>query len=88
MNKLYVAVAICAALASSYVSAEVKVNGFASIICGKSLDSESTLYGYGDDFTFKNEKRFCIIVICRPTRETYCNSSNCSSRRKRLRCKV
>ncbi len=60
MNKLYVAVAICAALASSYVSAEVKVNGFASIICGKSLDSESTLYGYGDDFTFKNESVFAL----------------------------
>ena len=56
MKKLSVAVAVCAVLASSNASAEVRINGFASIIGGKSLDSDSTLYGYDDDIT----------VICRP----------------------
>ncbi|WP_166421820.1 porin [Pseudoalteromonas sp. Z1A8] len=60
MKKLSVAVAICAALASSYASAEVRINGFASIIGGKSLDSDSTLYGYDDDITFKNESVFAL----------------------------
>ncbi|WP_157770532.1 hypothetical protein [Pseudoalteromonas sp. 1_2015MBL_MicDiv] len=48
MKKLSVAVAVCAALVSSYTSAEVRINGFASIVGGKSLDSDSTLYGYDD----------------------------------------
>ncbi|MBH0004364.1 porin [Pseudoalteromonas sp. SWYJZ12] len=60
MKKLSVAVAVCAVLASSYTSAEVRINGFASIIGGKSLDSDSTLYGYDDDITFKNESVFAL----------------------------
>lgn len=55
MKKLSVAVAICAALASSYTNAEVRINGFASIVGGKSLDSDQTLYGYDDEISFKNE---------------------------------
>ena len=39
MKKLSVAVAVCAVLASSYASAEVRINGFASIVGGKSLDT-------------------------------------------------
>ena len=58
MKKLSVAVAICAAIASGYANAEVRINGFASIVGGKSLDSDSTLYGYDDDITFKNESVF------------------------------
>jgi hypothetical protein len=60
MKKLSVAVAVCAVLASSYASAEVRINGFASIVGGKSLDSDSTLYGYDDDITFKNESKFAL----------------------------
>ena len=60
MKKLSVAVAICAALASSYASAEVRINGFASIVGGKSLDSDQTLYGYDDDISFKNESKFAL----------------------------
>ncbi|WP_257983206.1 porin, partial [Pseudoalteromonas sp. MelDa3] len=58
--KLSVAVAVCAVLASSYASAEVRINGFASIVGGKSLDSDSTLYGYDDDISFKNESKFAL----------------------------
>lgn len=60
MKKLSVAVAICAALATSYASAEVRINGFASIVGGKSLDSDQTLYGYDDDISFKNESVFAV----------------------------
>ncbi|WP_283234869.1 MULTISPECIES: hypothetical protein [unclassified Pseudoalteromonas] len=35
MKKLSVAVAICAALASSYTSAEVRINSFVSIVRDK-----------------------------------------------------
>ena len=51
MKKLSVAVAICCALATSSASAEVRINGFASIVGGKSLDSDQTLYGYDDDIS-------------------------------------
>ncbi|BED88526.1 hypothetical protein PspMM1_09940 [Pseudoalteromonas sp. MM1] len=60
MKKLSVAVAICAALATSTASAEVRINGFASIVGGKSLDSDQTLYGYDDDISFKNESKFAL----------------------------
>ncbi|MBB1351170.1 porin [Pseudoalteromonas sp. B28] len=60
MKKLSVAVAVCAVLASSYASAEVRINGFASIVGGKSLDSDQTLYGYDDDISFKNESKFAL----------------------------
>ena len=60
MKKLSVAVAICCALATSGASAEVRINGFASIVGGKSLDSDQTLYGYDDDISFKNESVFAL----------------------------
>ncbi|ATG76930.1 MULTISPECIES: porin [unclassified Pseudoalteromonas] len=60
MNKLSVAVAVCCAIATNYVNAEVRINGFASIIGGKSLDSEQTIYGYDDDISFKNESVFAL----------------------------
>ena len=60
MKKLSVAVAICCALATSNASAEVRINGFASIVGGKSLDSDQTLYGYDDDISFKNESVFAL----------------------------
>ena len=60
MKKLSVAVAICAVLTSSYVNADVRINGFASIVGGKSLDSDRSLYGYDDDISFKNESIFAL----------------------------
>jgi hypothetical protein len=60
MKKLSVAVAICAVLASNYANADVRINGFASIVGGKSLDNGSTLYGYDDDISFKNESVFAV----------------------------
>lgn len=60
MKKLSVAVAICAVLTSSYVNADVRINGFASIVGGKSLDNDRSLYGYDDDISFKNESIFAL----------------------------
>ncbi|WP_213608743.1 porin [Pseudoalteromonas sp.] len=60
MKKLSVAVAICCALATSNASAEVRINGFASIVGGKSLDNNQPIYGYDDDISFKNESVFAL----------------------------
>jgi len=60
MKKLSVAIAVYAAIASGYANAEVRINGFASIIGGKSLDKEQSLYGYDDDISFKNESVFAL----------------------------
>lgn len=60
MKKLTVALAVCASLASGVASADVRINGFASIIGGKTLDSDATLYGYDDEISFKDESVFAL----------------------------
>ncbi|MBQ4833586.1 porin [Pseudoalteromonas sp. MMG010] len=60
MKKLPLAIAACLALAANSANAEVRINGFASIVAGKSLDSEQTIYGYDDDISFKNESIFAL----------------------------
>lgn len=40
--------------------ADIRFNGFASIVAGKSLDSDSSLYGYDDSIDFKNETKFAL----------------------------
>lgn len=60
MKKLSVAVAICCALAAGHSNAEVRINGFASIVGGKTLDNDKTLYGYDDEISFKNESLFAL----------------------------
>ncbi len=60
MKKLTVALAVCASLASGIAQADVRINGFASIVGGKALDSDTTLYGYDDEVSFKNESVFAL----------------------------
>ncbi|MDP2564490.1 porin [Pseudoalteromonas marina] len=60
MKKLTLALAVCATLASAAASAEVRINGFASIVAGKTLDSDATLYGYDDEISFKEESMFAL----------------------------
>lgn len=60
MKKLTVALAVCASLASGVASADVQINGFASIVGGKTLDSDATLYEYDDEISFKNESVFAL----------------------------
>lgn len=62
MKKLSIAVAVLAAVASGYANAEVRVNGFASIVGGKTMDADTTRYGYDNDMSFKNESVFALQV--------------------------
>ena len=60
MKKLPIAIAICAACLSAPSYAEIRINGFASIVGGKTLDDDSSLYGYDNDISFKNESVFAL----------------------------
>ncbi|MDN3378109.1 MULTISPECIES: porin [unclassified Pseudoalteromonas] len=60
MKKLPIAIALCAVCASASSYAEVRINGFASIVGGKTLDDDTTLYGYDNDISFKNESVFAL----------------------------
>jgi hypothetical protein len=60
MKKLSLAIAACCAMTANYADAEVRINGFASIVAGKTLESDTTLYGYDNDISFKNESVFAL----------------------------
>ncbi|MDB2356144.1 MULTISPECIES: porin [unclassified Pseudoalteromonas] len=60
MKKLPIAIALCGALTSAASFAEVRINGFASIVGGKTMDDDTTLYGYDNDISFKNESVFAL----------------------------
>ncbi|WP_283710382.1 porin [Pseudoalteromonas prydzensis] len=60
MKKLPIAIAICAACLSAPSYAEIRINGFASIVGGKTLDDDTSLYGYDNDISFKNESVFAL----------------------------
>ena len=60
MKKLPLAIALCAVCASASSFAEVRINGFASIVGGKTLDDNTTRYGYDNDISFKNESVFAL----------------------------
>ena len=60
MKKIPLAIALCAVCASASSFAEVHINGFASIVGGKTLDDDTTRYGYDNDISFKNESVFAL----------------------------
>lgn len=62
MKKLPLALAVMLACSSQVANAEVRINGFASIVGGQSLDKNQELYGYDDEFNFKNESMFALQV--------------------------
>ncbi len=62
MKKLSLAVALGLALASQYSQAEVRVNGFASVVGGMTLDENTNLFGYENELEFKNESMFALQV--------------------------
>ncbi|WP_404340570.1 porin [Pseudoalteromonas mariniglutinosa] len=62
MKKLPLAIALLAACASASSQAEVRINGFASIVAGKTLDNDTSRYGYDNDISFKNESIFALQV--------------------------
>ncbi|MCC2616402.1 topoisomerase IV [Aestuariibacter halophilus] len=60
MKKTLLATTILSLLSTSAM-AEVRINGFANLIAGKT-SSEDTLYGYDDDIGFDQESLFAIQV--------------------------
>lgn len=60
MKKSVLASAIVGLLFVGSASAEVKVNGFASIVGGKSTDGQ--LFGYDEDLSFNPESKFALQV--------------------------
>lgn len=62
MKKQLLVYAIGLACCASTVQAEVRVNGFASIIGGMTLDKDSNLFGYTDELSFDNESLFALQV--------------------------
>ncbi len=61
LKRKLLAVAIAATLCGTSQAA-VDINGFASIKGGMALSSDDTLYGYDDDFSFKNESLAALQV--------------------------
>jgi hypothetical protein len=62
LKKSMIALAVTGLLATP-VSADVKINGFASVKAGMTLGSDDTLYGYTDDIDFKNESLFAVQLM-------------------------
>ena len=60
MNKSAIALSVALATTSFSSAAEIRINGFASIIGGQTLDSEDTLYGYDNDFDLENRSLFAL----------------------------
>lgn len=44
-------------------SAEIQINGFASVKAGMTLGSDDSLYGYTDELDFKNESLFAVQLM-------------------------
>ena len=63
MNKKALIALAIAGVLSAPVSAEVKINGFASVKAGMTLGSDDSLYGYTDDIDFKNESLFAVQMM-------------------------
>ena len=53
MKKRLLSFAVASALLSSSLHAEIHLNGFASIVGGATTSSDDRLYGYDNDFNFK-----------------------------------
>ncbi|KJZ00784.1 MULTISPECIES: porin [Pseudoalteromonas] len=62
MKKTLLGLSIAAALVSLPSFAEVRINGFASIVGGQTLDDDDTLYGYDNDFNMEQESKFALQV--------------------------
>lgn len=60
MKKKVLALALLGCFAASSASANVAINGFASIKGGMTTGSDEQLYGYDNDFNLKNESLFAL----------------------------
>ncbi|WP_228612910.1 porin [Alkalimonas sp.] len=62
MKKSILAISLMSVLCSGVASANLHINGFASIKGGMSTGSDKSLYGYTNEWDFKNESLFAIQV--------------------------
>lgn len=63
MNKKVLGLtAVLVLLAAAPLQAEVRFNGFASIVAGTTFDEDESLYGYDDTLSFKPESLFALQV--------------------------
>jgi hypothetical protein len=62
MKKLVLASAVALACTGFNAQADIRFNGFASIVAGTALDEDSSLYGYDDNLSFKPESLFALQV--------------------------
>lgn len=60
MKKKVLALALLGCFAAGSASANVAINGFASIKGGMTTGSDEQLYGYDNDFNLKNESLFAL----------------------------
>ncbi len=62
MKKKVLVLALLSCFAAGSVSADVSINGFASIKGGMATSKDKPLYGYDDDLDFKNESLFALQI--------------------------
>ena len=62
MKKTLLALSVMTGLFSATANAELRINGFASITAGMTLDDDDTLYGYDSDISLKPESLFALQV--------------------------
>ncbi|WP_017445360.1 porin [Gayadomonas joobiniege] len=60
MKKLSLAIILAAAGFSASTLAEIRFNGFASIVAGKSISDNTGATGFDNDISFKNESIFAL----------------------------
>lgn len=57
---LSIAIMVALGTASFASVADIRFNGFASIVAGTTMDEEESLFGYNDNFSFKPESIFAL----------------------------
>ncbi|TLX48935.1 hypothetical protein C1E24_00045 [Pseudoalteromonas phenolica] len=60
MKKVYLSLLTCMIFIPFFSQAEVRINGFASIYGGKTLDNDESIYGYSDDIDWQNGSLFAV----------------------------
>ncbi|OHU85017.1 MULTISPECIES: porin [Pseudoalteromonas] len=62
MKKRLLAVALCCAINGTAYGADLRINGFASIVAGSTTDDNMSVFGYEDEISFSNESMFALQV--------------------------
>jgi hypothetical protein len=60
MKTTIMSIALTGALLTASVQADIAFNGFANIVGGVTTSSEDRLFGYDDNFDFKNDSLFAL----------------------------